>query len=151
MTEIWRQQGGEGDKAFNAFRCYLKLGSVEKVAKELNLSAKYVQNQMARHEWRARRRAYLDSLLEQARQEMKAELTQMLKTQWRDCAELQAAAIAALRKKDLAAAGFRSLNEIYHSAAQLQLKIIEQLDLFGGGDEDDSKQLKINIVPLDHK
>ena len=145
MIEIWQQQEGESNRIYSAFTCYLKCRNMEKVAKTLNKSENYVRNLAARQNWKARAAEFDASILEETRQELKKELAQNLKNQWKDCTELQGAAIEALRAKDLSKAGFRSLNEIYHSAAVLQLKLLETFKILDEGN--DSKNLTINIIP----
>lgn len=144
--EIWKQQRGEGDKVYNAFKCYLKCRNIENVSKTLNKSISYTRNLASKHEWRRRAAEFDAALFEEARQEIKAELSQVLRRRWSDCAELQEAAIEALRAKDLRAASFKSLNEIYHTAAQLQLKLLETFKILDD-DAGDNQNLTINIVP----
>lgn len=144
--KIWEQQEGEGQKLYSAFQIYLKNRNVEMTAKTLQKSASYIRTIAAKFDWKTRAAEFDKSLLEETRQELKRELAQFFKQQWLDCTELQKKAIDALRQKDLKNASFKSLNEIYHSAAQLQLKLADQLKLFDDEAVED-KNIEIRIVP----
>lgn len=144
--KIWEQQEGEGQKLYSAFQIYLKNRNVEMTAKTLNKSATYIRNLAAKFDWKARAAEFDKSLLEETRQELKRELAQVFKQQWLDCSELREKAIDALRQKDLKTASFKTINEIFHTASQLQLKLAEQLDLFNA-DSGNDKQLEIRIIP----
>ena len=119
MTE-WEQQEGEKIKQYQAFQCYLETRSVKKVAEMLNLSEARIRRLMTQNDWKYRAAKFDFSVIEEARQEVKRKFTNKLIERWERCEELQQRAFEALKQKDLTNASFKSLNEIYHSAAQLQ-------------------------------
>ena len=146
MDKIWERQPEEGDKAFKAFQLYL-LGdrNCERVAQEQHKTPQHIRRWAAKYNWRARCKAFDDSLIEDLRADLKRGLETTLKNQWQSCTELQELAFKSLKAKDLKAAGFRTLNEIFQGAANFQLKLIETLNLLDD-DTGETQNLQINIV-----
>ena len=143
--KIWDRLEDENAQKFFLFQHYLQTRSIEKVAKKFEKSISYIRNLAGKYCWRERAAEFDCSLIEDARAEIKSKLAANLLRQWTDCTELQQSAISALRAKDLSKASFKSLNEIYHSAAQLQFKLAENLKLLEREPKKD--ELTINIVP----
>lgn len=127
--EQWERQEGEGEKVYQAFMEYLSCRSYEKVADRLKKSPAYIKKIAGVWKWRSRAAEYDKSLLEEARAQMKAEITQALMGQWRNALELQGLTMAAFREKDFSKASFKSLNEIYSASVALQMKLIDQFKL----------------------
>lgn len=147
MQKSWERRADENATFFNYFNCYLQNGGdVEKTAEALKKSVTHIRNLAARYEWRERRAVFNESLMEAARADLKQELINKLRLQWRNCDLLQDAALKALLSRDLCKASFKSLNEIYHSAAQLQLKLADELKLFEPNETGEDNNLTIRIV-----
>lgn len=152
-NEIWLRQPNESEQAFSAYKIYLlEHRSCEEVAQRLHKTPNHVRRLKAKYDWERRAAAWDKSIFEEVRGEFRRQVGERLMTQWNSCAELQAAACAALNQKNLASASVRSLNEVFATTANLQHKIIDALKLleFEEGDAD-NRQLTVNIVPLDRK
>ena len=151
MQKIWERRADESSKAFGAFKTYLFLSnrSCTEVAKMQHKTPQHIRRWASKYDWQERAAAWDNSLIEEARQSLKIDLPAKIKTQWQTSGALLEQAAAALAKKDMSAAGFRSLAEIYTGAANLQLKIIEMLKLLESDNSDTEKNLTINIVAAD--
>ena len=147
--QSWERQQGEGEKIFRAFTLYLTCRSIEKVAKELNKSRNYIRRICSEWNWKERTADFDKSILESTRQELKLKVAERFKKQWEDCALMQEKVIQTFEKRDFEKCSFKSLNEIYFSAAQLQMKILETLKILE--DVDGDKNLTINIIPATRK
>ena len=145
--QIWLQQEGESGKAYDAFKIYLETRNVKKVAETLQKSYSYTRDLAARNNWRERCRAFDSFNIEEARQKIIQAAANRLWANWLACHELQEAALAALRLKDLTKASFKSLNEIFHSAFQAEMKLLEANKIFDYSDGNDNN-LTINIIPV---
>lgn len=144
MTD-WEQQEGEKLNQYQAFRIYLETRSVAKCSEMTNLSESQIRRLMSKNDWKYRAAKFDASLIDEARQEVKRKFTSKLMERWEHCDELQQRAFEALKARDLTKASFKSLNEIYHSAAQLQLKTAELMKIFDADAEPD-KNIEIRIV-----
>lgn len=140
----WDQQENEGGKPYQAFLEYLKVRSYEKVAQRLGKSPAYIKKIAAQWQWRARASEFDKAAVEAAQEQLKADLAQVVLTQWKNSIELQASAMKAFREKDFAKASFKSLNEIYSAASAQILKLAEQFKLF---EENPAQDLTIQILP----
>jgi hypothetical protein len=61
----WERQPQEGTKAFDAFRCYLEMGSyrtLEAVSQQLSRSVPFIKRWSARWDWVGRTTAYADHI-----------------------------------------------------------------------------------------
>ena len=147
MKKPYDRLAGESDKSYSAFKLYLFKRNYADIAKTLQVTDSHIRNLAAKFDWRERADSYDAEILSQAAAQMKAELAEKLLGQWQATTKLQDSALTALLDKDLSRCSYRSLNEIFHSAAQLQLKLVDLLGLLQPK-TNDSNNLEIRIIPV---
>lgn len=143
--EIWSRRDDENAEQWAAFQYYLTMSprNASDCAKMIQKSETTVRRWAARHDWRRRATAFDESALEQARQNIRQQLSIALMNRWQQSEQIANHAASVLERK-LDSASPRTASEVYYSATDLQLKLIERLKMLEdtGGD----RELRIEIV-----
>lgn len=146
----WERREGESEKHYHAFKLYLETRDAQKCSEMTNLSVSHIRRLMAKNDWKYRAAKFDSSLMEEARQEIKRNFASKMIERWKICDELQQRAFEALQKKDLSKASFKTLNEIFHSAVQLQLNLADKLK-FWEEKQETPQNFVINIIPKENR
>lgn len=147
MKKPYEQQDGESCAAFEAFKIFLQERCLKKVSERTQKSYTATRRLSSKYNWAERCRAFDADALETTRRMICRNLANDISELWTDCLELQDLAFDAAQKKEWNSASLRTLNEIYQSAFERQLKILELLKLPNDATADDQRTLTINIIP----
>lgn len=94
----WEQQKGESSQAFEAFRCYLEIKSIRKVAEKLGKSDTLMSRWSSKWKWVEREKAYTKELFRRDFEEKKTYQKNMYKRQIKIAEMMQKKAFDALKE-----------------------------------------------------
>lgn len=142
----WERLPNETAEQYQYFREFLLMRPVRRidsVAQIVQKSPSHIRALAAKYDWRTRAEKYDNTLLDSARETIRRRLPEVLIKQWNDCTEIAALAAAELRRRDLAKASFKSLNEILANSHVQSQKIAELLHVMDDTSNDNTLQIKI--------
>lgn len=134
----WERLPDETEPAWNAFKTYLDMDdrSYIKVAERLKKSSTLIYRWASKYNWGERARAWDNSILEEAREEIKRSVGRRLLKQWKQSIALQDKSfdeiIRLLAKNPRS---LKSLTELYNAAADRQWTLADR----AGVDERDNE------------
>lgn len=137
----WEQQKGESSKAFEAFKCYLNMGtdrSLRAVAQKLNKSLTVIQRWNSKWGWKDRIRSYENELAREEFEEQKKELRKMQKKQLAAAAALQKKAVDALINLDPEDLSPRDILRFFTEGARIENTIRKESTADAAGTLDTS-------------
>lgn len=134
----WDKQDDETVRAYEAFTLYLKSPdrNLRKIADNLQKHPTLIRSWASKYSWAERATAFDSSLLEDVRQKIKREWTEVYMRRWQGNALLEKKSLDALLAKDMSKASFKSLNEIYHGTWQEQKELAAAMGLTDADTED---------------
>ena len=132
----WERRADESNAAFEAFKIYLRLRSVEKVAAEFSKSSTLLYRWARNYDWRERARAYDNSILEEVRADLKRDLARQILRQYQQSLTLQDKSFANIeRLLEANPRSLKSLTELYFAARTAQWELYDRVVADESGDE----------------